>query len=194
MKKSYIVYGVLGVIALWALISFNGLTNSREDVLVAAGRVQNAMQRQADLLPNLVETVKGASGFESKTLTAITEARSKLTAVQKMDPAKLSSDPALQKQLIEAQSAGSSLFNMVREAYPKLQSVALFGGLMAQIEGSQNRISVERGRWQTTIGTYNKKRATFPSNVMANAFNFEHMEYFQADEAGKVVPKISFDR
>jgi LemA protein len=187
----WIVGGGAAVLVLIYGTMFNGLVGKDENVKQSYAQVQNAMQRQADLLPNLVETVKGYAGHENKTLTAVIEARSQVSAVAKMDPAKISNDPAMQRQLIEAQqNMGKALLslNAVREAYPELKTAPLFVSLMADIAGSQNRISTERRKNQLAVQDFNSTVRAFPRTVVASLHGFAPKPYFEANEAAQAGP------
>lgn len=199
MKTSYIwlgsIGGVLLIAVLWFWSANNGLVRADEDVGQSYAQVQNVMQRQADLIPNLVETVKGYAAHESKTLTAVTEARSKLSAVAKMNPTDLANNPELQKQLVEAQAQMQQSMlslNAVREAYPQLQANDNFKSLMASLEGSQNRITTERRKNQQSVQSYNVYVRTFPASVVANMQGYRTKPYFMASDAAQTAPKVSF--
>jgi LemA protein len=195
MKKAYWVYGGLAFVAFVAWLSFNGLVGKDERVQNTYAQVQNVMQRQADLIPNLVETVKAYAGHESKTLTAVTEARSRLSAVAKMDPEKLAKDPDLQRQLIEAQQTMQRSvidLNAVREAYPGLKANGQFNSLMSELSGSQNRITVERKRNQDAVQDFNRSVRSFPTNIIANLGGFTPRPYFQANESAQSTPQVKF--
>lgn len=195
MKKSWIAYGVIGLVALWAMTSFNGLTRLDQDVQRSYAQVQNVMQRQADLIPNLVETAKGYAGHENKTLVGVTEARSRLSAVAKMDPEKLAKDPELQKQLIQAQAEMQRSImdlNAVREAYPQLQANSNFQTVMAELAGSQNRITVERQRNQHSVQDYNQAVLVFPRRILASLAGYQPRPYFQASEVAQSTPQVKF--
>jgi LemA protein len=193
--KMWVLVGAVAVLGLWALSSVNGLIGLDQSVQLSYAQVQNVMQRQADLIPNLVETAKGYAGHENKTLVGISEARSKLSAVAKMDPEKLATDPDLQKQLIEAQNGmKNSLIelNAVREAYPQLQANSNFQTLMAELAGSQNRITVERRRNQQVVQEYNRAVLVFPRRILASLGGFTPKPYFQASDAAQSAPQIKF--
>lgn len=195
MKKSWIAYGVLAIVGLWAMTSFNGLTRLDQDVQRSYAQVQNVMQRQADLIPNLVETAKGYAGHENKTLIGVTEARSKLSAVARLDPEKLAKDPELQKQLIQAQAdmqRSMMDLNAVREAYPQLQANTNFQTVMAELAGSQNRITVERQRNQHSVQEYNQAVLVFPRRIIASASGYQPRPYFQASEIAQSAPQVKF--
>lgn len=185
---------VLGL-AYWA--TYNGLVGSDEGVRQSYAQVQNVMQRQADLIPNLVETVKAAAAYEGKTLTAVTEARSKLSAVARMDPKDLAANPELQKQLIEAQGAmGSAIGGLqatfTREAYPQLQANSNFQSLMAELSGSQNRIAVERRKSQQAVQEYNIKTRSAFTGLVAQRHGFEAKPYFEAAATAQSAPQVRF--
>jgi LemA protein len=195
MKKSWIAFGVVAIAALWVWSSFNGLVRMDENVQNSYAQVQNVMQRQADLIPNLVETAKGYAGHENKTLVGVTEARSKLTAVAKMDPEKLAKDPDLQRQLIEAQQSMQKSvveLNSVREAYPQLQANDNFKMLMAELSGSVNRITVERMRNQQSVRDFNAEVRTFPRTLIAGLGGFTPKPYFTASETAQSAPQVKF--
>lgn len=181
------------VLTYWGV--YNGLVSADENVRQTYAQVQNVMQRQADLIPNLVETVKGYAAHENKTLIQVTEARSKLSAVARMDPEKLASNPDLQKQLIEAQNAAQQAMislNAVREAYPQLQANQNFQTLMAELSGSQNRISVERRRNQLAVQDYNVRTRTMISGYVARQNGFQVKPYFEATETAQTAPQVRF--
>lgn len=193
--KAWIAAGVaaLAVFAYWSM--YQGLVGSEENVRFTYSQVQNVMQRQADLIPNLVETVKGYAQHESATLTKVTEARSKLSAVAKMDPEKLAANPELQKQLIEAQAAANQAMlslNVVKEAYPQLQANANFQTLMAELSGSQNRITVERMRSQRAVQDFNLRTRSAITGVVARTHGFEAKPYFEAAATAQSAPVVRF--
>ena len=190
------VFGMAIVAGLFYMSTYNGLVNKDERVKQTYAQVQNVMQRQADLIPNLVETVKGYAGHESATLKAVTEARSALTAVAKLSPDQLAANPELQKQLIEAQAnMGRQLIslNAVREAYPELKANRQFLQLMAELTGSQNRITVERRNNQLAVQDYNGTVRRFPGSFIAANHGFTAKPYFEASaEAAAGPPKVKF--
>jgi LemA protein len=195
MKKSWIIGGVVAIVAIWALTALNGLVGLDQSVQQSYAQVQNVMQRQADLIPNLVETAKGYAGHENKTLIGVSEARSKLSAVAKMDPEKLAKDPELQKQLIQAQNEMQKSIvelNSVREAYPQLQANSNFQTVMAELAGSQNRITVERQRNQRTVQEYNNAVLVFPRRILASLGGYQPKPYFQASETAQSAPVVKF--
>lgn len=193
--KSWIASAVMALIALWALSSFNGLVSLDQGVQQSYAQVQNVMERQAELIPNLVETAKGYAGHENKTLVGVSEARSKLSAVAKMDPEKLAKDPELQKQLIQAQNDMQKSIvelNSVREAYPQLQANTNFQTVMAELSGSQNRITIERQRNQKAVQSYNQAVLVFPRRILASIGGYQPRPYFQASDSAQSAPVVKF--
>lgn len=199
MKGFFIGIGVvlsiifMPIVLLWS--TYNGLVTSNEHVNQTYAQVQNVMQRQAELIPNLVETVKGYAQHESKTLTQVTEARSKLTAVAKMSPADLANNPELQKQLIEAQASSSQAMtqiNATAEAYPQLRANENFRELMSELAGSQNRITTERRRNQLAVQAYNIKTQTAVSGFVARMYGFAPKPYYEAPVEAQRAPQVRF--
>lgn len=192
MKK--IVFGMLCLFTAMSLssCSYNSTVKKDENVKAAWGAVQSQYQRRADLIPNLVNTVKGAANFEKSTLTAVVEARAKATSIQ-VDPSKLT--PESIKQFQEAQGQlGSALGRLlsVTENYPDLKSNANFQGLQAQLEGTENRINVSRLDFNTAVQDYNSSIRTFPANLTAKMFGFTEKGYFAAEAGADKAPKVSF--
>ncbi len=192
MKK--IVFGMLCLFTAMSLssCSYNSTVKKDENVKAAWGAVQSQYQRRADLIPNLVNTVKGAANFEKSTLTAVVEARAKATSIQ-VDPSKLT--PESIKQFQEAQGQlGSALGRLlsVTENYPDLKSNANFQGLQAQLEGTENRINVSRLDFNTAVQDYNSSIRTFPANLTAKMFGFTEKGYFTAEAGADKAPKVSF--
>ncbi|MGI4021312.1 MAG: LemA family protein [Janthinobacterium lividum] len=192
MKK--IVFGMLCLFTAMSLssCSYNSTVKKDENVKAAWGAVQSQYQRRADLIPNLVNTVKGAANFEKSTLTAVIEARAKATSIQ-VDPSKLT--PESIKQFQEAQGQlGSALGRLlsVTENYPDLKSNANFQGLQAQLEGTENRINVSRLDFNTAVQDYNSSIRTFPANLTAKMFGFTEKGYFAAEAGADKAPKVSF--
>lgn len=200
MMKGFLTgLGILAAVVLIPVLTYwgiyNGLVSSDERVSQSYAQVQNVMQRQADLIPNLVETVKGYAAHENKTLTQVTEARSKLAAIARMDPEKLAANPELQKQLIEAQAASQQAMislNAVKEAYPQLQANQNFQTLMAELAGSQNRITVERRNNQLAVQAYNVQTRTVISGFVAQRHGFTAKPYFEASTTAQVPPQVKF--
>ena len=185
------------VTALFAMLSFsscgyNTMVELDEQVKSQWAQVQNVYQRRTDLIPNLVATVKGAAAHEQETLTAVIEARAKATAVN-VDPTKLT--PEAIEKFNQAQGQLSTALGrlmMVTENYPQLKANQNFLQLQEQIEGTENRITVERQRFNEVTQTYNAKIRKFPTNLTASMFGFEAKGYFQADPAAQNAPKVEF--
>jgi LemA protein len=192
MKK--IVFGILCLFTAVSLSScnYNSVVKKDENVKAAWGAVQSQYQRRADLIPNLVNTVKGAANFEKSTLTAVIEARAKATSIQ-VDPSKLTPESIQQFQAAQGQ-LGSALGRLlaVSENYPDLKSNANFQGLQTQLEGTENRINVSRLDFNTAVQDYNSSIRTFPANLTAKMFGFTEKGYFAAEAGADKAPKVQF--
>jgi LemA protein len=202
MKKIAIGCGVLAVLGILVLIlivfaggSYNRLVTRAQAVNSAWAQVQNVYQRRADLVPNLVATVSGAANFEKSTLTEITAARASVGQV-KID---LNNAPADAAQLAEFEKAQGALTSalsrllVVSENYPDLKATAGFRDLQAQLEGTENRISVERGRFNETVQAYNTAIKSFPAVFYAAMFGFTEKPYFAAVAGADKPPQVQFD-
>ena len=197
-----IILSILGVICVAAAFlvmsvigSYNGLVGLSQGVDAKWAQVQTVYQRRADLIPNLVATVSGAANFEKSTLTNVTEARASVGRVQ-LDPNKAPSDAAQLAQYQAAQGQISSAVSrllVVSENYPDLKSNTNFRDLQAQIEGTENRISVARQDFNNVVQTYNTKVKTFPAVLIAGLMGFSPKPYFQADAGSQAAPKVNFD-
>lgn len=198
MKKGlFIALGVIGgLIVLWLMVfggAYNGLVSREEAVTSAWAQVQNVYQRRLDLIPNLVETVKGYAAHEKETLQNVTQARanvSKITVSPEMlnDPAKLKAYQDSQTQL----GAALGRLLVVAERYPDLKASQSFMALQTQIEGSENRITVERQRFNAAAQEFNTFRRTFPNVVVAGMMGFEKKAYFEADAQAAKAPQVKF--
>ena len=196
MKKGCIGLIVLGVIALalfgWVKNSYNGLVSSQESVETAWAQVENVYQRRADLIPNLVETVKGYAKHEQETLEGVIEARANATKVT-IDPSKMTPEDLQKYQEAQGEVTNAlSRLIAVSESYPDLKANQNFLELQNQLEGTENRISVERNKFNEVAREYNTKRRTFPTNIIASIFNFGDKPYFQAQEGADKAPKVDF--
>jgi len=172
--------------------SYNGFVEMDEDVENAWSKVQSAYQRRADLIPNLVNTVKGVAEFEKSTLTEETQARSRATSVN-IDPSNLSAEKLQEFQQAQgalSQSLGRLL--VVSERYPQLQANQNFRELQAQLEGTENRIKVERDRFNDVVTEYNKKVRRFPGSLFAGLFGFDQRAQFEAEASAQNAPKVEF--
>jgi len=184
---------ILGFVGCGATSSYNSLVQSDEQVQQAWANVQAAYQRRADLIPNLVETVQGAADFEQETLTSVTEARAKATSVQ-VNPEDLDNPQKLQ-QFQQAQSAlGKSLGRLlaVSENYPKLQATQAFSDLQAQLEGTENRITVARRDYNNSVRKFNTQVRSFPTVVFAGLMGFEPKTPFEAETGADQAPDVDF--
>ena len=202
MKKWGIGCGILAVIVVIGLIlvavaggSYNRLVRLSQATDKSWAQVQNVYQRRADLIPNLVQTVAGAANFEKSTLTEITAARASVGQV-KVDPNSAPTDPAKLAEFEKAQGQLSSALSrllVVVERYPDLKANANFQGLQAQLEGTENRISVERGRFNDAVQAYDTAIKSFPANLYAGMFGFKEKPYFAATPGSETPPKVQFD-
>ncbi len=191
MKKStWIIIGVVAVIVLWAISGYNGMVSQEETVDTAWSQVENQYQRRADLIPNLVNVVKGYAKHEQSTLEGVIEARSKATSIQ-VDVNDAESLAQYQQAQGELSQALGRLM-AVAEAYPDLKANENFLQLQSQLEGTENRIATERMRFNETAKEYNVTIRRFPNNIIAGIFGFKTKAYFEADEAAKSAPKVEF--
>jgi LemA protein len=185
------ILGVL-IIPLLSSCGYNTMVELDEGIGAQWAQVENAYQRRADLIPNLVNTVKGYADFEKETLTGVIEARSKATSVT-IDPSNLNAQSIQQFQ--QAQNGLSSALSklmVVVERYPDLKANQNFLELQAQLEGTENRIAVERRKFNESTRQYNTYIRKFPKNLVAMIFNFEKKGYFEADEGAEKVPEVNF--
>jgi len=202
MKQIPIILGVVVVIGVLVLIlvavaggSYNRLVKLSQGVDSQWAQVQNVYQRRADLIPNLVSTVSGAANFEKSTLTEITQARASVGQV-KMDPTAAPTDPAKLAAFDQAQGQLSSALSrllVVVERYPNLTATANFRDLQAQLEGTENRISVERRDFNGAVQSYDTAIKSFPAVFYAAALGFQYKPYFAAAPGTETAPKVQFD-
>jgi LemA protein len=181
MKKTWlIIVAVIAVVALFVMAKYNHIISLDESVKTAWSQVENVYQRRMDLIPNLVNTVKGAAAQESGVLVAVVEARANASKVNVNinDPESLA---AFQQAQGEVSSSLSRLLVTV-EKYPELQSIEAFRDLMTQLEGTENRITVERKTFNETVKALNIYIRSFPANIVASIFGFEQAQQFQANE------------
>lgn len=193
MKKSIIILIVIvAVIAIWAVTSYNGLVKQDEGVSTMWSNVENQYQRRSDLIPNLVNTVKGYASHEKSTFEAVVAARSKATQMSvdanNLTPEKMQ---AYQKAQGEVGSALGRLL-AITEAYPELKANENFKELQAQLEGTENRISVERKKFNDAARAFNTAIRTFPRNLIAGIFGFEKRPYFEAEQGTDKAPQVAF--
>ncbi len=184
------------LLALFLAVSgcntYNSLVEKDTKVEQAWANVQSAYQRRADLIPNLVNTVKGVAEFEQSTLSQVAEARAKATSIT-VDPSNLSPEKLAEFQ--KAQGALSSALGrllMITENYPELRATESFKELQAQLEGTENRIKVERDRFNAAVAEYNSSIRKFPANVWASLFGFDRYTPFEAQEGAENAPRVEF--
>src|ERR1700719_3144230 len=202
MKKLGIGCGILAVLGIVVLIiiaiaggSYNRLTRLSQGVDSQWAQVQNVYQRRADLIPNLVNTVQGAANFEKSTLTEITNARASVGRVQ-LDPSKAPTDAAQLEQFQAAQGQLSNALSrllVVVENYPELKANQNFLTLQAQLEGTENRISVERNKFNEVVQSYNTQVRSFPTNLIAGMFGFAPRPYFTAQAGAEKAPTVNLN-
>ncbi|MBQ2023634.1 MAG: LemA family protein [Alistipes sp.] len=194
MKKGtlLIVGAVVALIVGYTVVTYNALATATQDVAGAWANVETAYQRRADLIPNLVNTVKGYAAHESQTLQGVVEARAAATSVV-VDGDNMTAEQFAQYS--EAQSQVTSALGRliaVAENYPDLKANQNFLELQAQLEGTENRISVERQRYNDVVKSYNKRIVGFPSNLVASMFGFSKKEFFASQQGADVAPKVEF--
>lgn len=182
---------VLGAF-VWVKNSYNEMVVADEGVQAAWAQVENVYQRRADLIPNLVATVKGYAEHESNTLESVIAARSKATQIT-VDPSDLSEEAIAEysKAQGELSSALGKLL-MITENYPDLKANQNFMELQAQLEGTENRIATERMKFNETAKSYNTLVRSFPNNILASMFDFEKKAYFEAEAGAETAPKVEF--
>jgi len=194
MKAFYLVLIGLIVLLLFSGINTNNrLVEKEETVNGAWAQVENQYQRRSDLIPNLVNTVKGAANFEEETLTSVIEARSKATSVQ-INATDLN-NPQKFQQFQEAQSQLSGALSRLLvsvERYPELKANQNFRDLQTQLEGTENRIATERKRFNDAAQGYNTSVRKFPASVWAGIFGFDQKAYFQAEAGADAAPNVDF--
>ena len=196
MKKGYIVLIVIAVVVLsiffWFKGAYNGMVNMREAVSAQWSNVENQYQRRLDLIPNLVNTVKGYASHEKETLEGVVEARSKATQI-KVDANDLTPEKLAEYQ--KAQGAVTSALGKllaITENYPDLKANQNFLELQAQLEGTENRINVARKNFNDAAQAYNTNIRRFPKNIFAGMFGFDKKAYFEAEEGSEKAPKVEF--
>lgn len=171
---------------------YNTMVERQEAVVAQWAQVENVYQRRADLIPNLVSTVKGYAEFEQETLTGVIEARAKATSIS-IDPSKLDANSIQKFQAAQdGLSSALSKLMVVVEKYPDLKANQNFLELQAQLEGTENRIAVERKKYNEISQDYNTYIKKFPNNIIAGWFDFEQKEYFKSDAGAEKAPKVEF--
>lgn len=187
-----IVVALLALLLMGGCNSYNGFVNSEEDVKKSWSDVQSQYQRRSDLIPNLVATVKGAADFERGTLEAVTNARARATSVN-IDPSNLSPEAIQQFQAAQGELSSSLSRLLVSvERYPELKANANFRDLSVQLEGTENRITVARDRFNEQVTAYNKHVRKFPASFFAGIFGFDTKGQFEAEAGSENAPKVEF--
>lgn len=196
MKKSWIILAVVALLVvimfMWVKNSYNRMVVGEETVTKAWANVESQYQRRLDLIPNLVNTVKGYADFEKSTLTAVVEARANATKVS-INPQNLNAESMKQFQQAQGQLSGAlSRLLVTVEKYPDLKANQNFLELQSQLEGTENRIAVERRNFNEAVNTYNLAIKRFPGNIFANIFGFSPKAYFEADEKAAKAVEVKF--
>ena len=193
MKKStIIILAVVAAVVVWAISGFNGIISHEESVNQAWAKVESAYQRRSDLIPNLVNTVKGYAEHEKETLQQVTDARTRATSIN-IDPTTATPEQLAAWNKAQ-QGVGSALGRLiaVAENYPDLKANENFRDLQAQLEGTENRIKVERDRYNDAVKSYNVKIRRFPTNLLASMFGFEKRSMFEAQQGAEIAPEVKF--
>ncbi|NSL90045.1 LemA family protein [Chitinophaga solisilvae] len=192
MKTGIIVIIVVVLLGMFGCGKYNGLVKQDENVKNKWGVVQSSYQRRADLIPNLVSTVKGAANFETETLTKVMEARASATQI-KVDASDLSPEKIQQYQAAQGQlSQALGRLLAVSENYPELKANQNFLNLQAQLEGTENRINVARNDFNDAVNGYNSNVRTFPNNIIAGITGFKQKGYFEAQAGSDKAPEVKF--
>lgn len=196
MKKGTITWIAIAVAVVllvgWVISSYNGLVTSQEAVNTSWSQVENQYQRRSDLIPNLVETVKGYAAHEKETLEGVVEARSKATQTT-IDPTKMTPETLAQyQQSQDALSSALSRLMVVVERYPELKANENFKALQIQLEGTENRIATARRDFNLVAQQYNVKIRRFPMSMVAGMLNFEPRPYFEAEKGADKAPEVKF--
>lgn len=192
-KTTIIIIAILAIVVIWAISAYNSMVTQEEEVSKAWGDVETTYQRRADLIPNLVNTVKGYAKHESGTLEEVTAARAKATQMNiSVDELTEENIRKYQQTMNEMNSALSRLL-AISENYPDLKASENFSELQAQIEGTENRINEARKRYNAAVKEYNITVRRFPGNIVAGIFGFEKKGEFRASEGAENVPRVSFE-
>lgn len=179
----WLVLAVIAVLVISAVASYNNLVTLNENVNGKWGQIENQLQRRADLIPNLVNTVKGYAAHEQRAIQAVADARAKLAGAQ---------GPAAKAQADAELNTALSRLLVVAENYPNLKADRNFRALMDELAGTENRIAVARKDYNDAVQQYNTKIRSFPTNIFAGMLGFGPKEYFQAAEGAKTVPQVQF--
>ncbi len=187
-----VIVGILVIIFLWGMGGYNTMVSQEEGVTSAWSQVENVYQRRADLIPNLVATVKGYAAHEQETLEGVVNARAKATQTT-IDPANMTPEAMAQFQAAQGElSSALGKLMVVVERYPDLKANQNFLELQAQLEGTENRITVERQKFNDAAKSFNTLIRKFPKNIIAGMFGFERKQYFEAKDGAEEAPKVEF--
>ena len=187
-----VVLGVLAIAIIWGVGRYNAIITAEENVNTAWSQVENQYQRRADLIPNLVETVKGYAAHESETLEGVIAARAKATQVV-VDPTHASAEQIAAFQAAQGElSQALGRLMAISESYPDLKASANFSALQSQLEGTENRITVARNNFNEVARQFNTMIRRFPTNIIANMMNAEQRPYFAAVEGAEQAPQVQF--
>ena len=191
-RSLLIVLAVLAVLVFWGIGLNNGLAGKNQNVKAQWGDIQSAYQRRADLIPNLVNTVKGVANFEKGTLTDVINARASATQM-KIDANDLTPENLQKFQAAQSQLSGAlSRLMVVSEQYPQLKATQNFSELQAQIEGTENRINVERNKFNGTVRDYNGDVVKFPASLLAGMLGYKEKGYIEGDKGSEKAPTVDF--
>ncbi|MFV0471307.1 MAG: LemA family protein [Paludibacteraceae bacterium] len=192
LSSTVIILIVLAILVFWGMGVYNGLVSEQEKVNAQWGNVENQYQRRSDLIPNLVETVKGYATHEKTTLEEVVNARAKATQVT-VDPNNLTPEKIQEYQAAQGElTSALGRLMMIREAYPDLKANENFIALQNQLEQTENRIALERTRFNEIATTYNTKIKKAPGNIVANMFGFTEKPYFKAEAGSEKAPEVKF--
>ena len=195
MKKGGLIILILAILAIlvfWGIGGYNGLVSTQESLNKSWANVENQYQRRADLIPNLVETVKGYAKHESSTFEAVVNARAKATQMT-IDPTNLTPEKLQEFQAAQGElSSALGRLLLLREAYPELKANQNFIELQAQLEGTENRITVAREQYNQEVQNYNTMVRKFPKNIIAGLFGFERKPTFEAEKGAEKAPEVKF--
>jgi LemA protein len=195
MKMNKTLIGIIVAIVViggWAISAYNGMVGAEEEATTALANVQSTYQRRADLIPNLVETVKGYAAHEKETLEGVVAARSKATSInidpEKMTPEKMKEYQAAQGEL----STALGRLIAIQENYPDLKANENFRDLQVQLEGTENRINEARNTYNQKVQNYNLKIRRFPNSLLSGVFGFDKMQKFEAEAGAEKAPQVKF--
>lgn len=194
MKRTNLILliSIITIAVIWGITKYNGLVTKEEACTQQWSKVESQYQRRLDLIPNLVNTVKGYASHEQETLTQVIEARNQASQA-KVDPENMTQEELNNYQATQAQLKSSlDRLMVVVERYPDLKANQNFLELQSQLEGTENRIAVERQRFADYVNAYNSSIRRFPTNILAKLFSFDRRAYFEAEQGAETSPKVEF--